>query len=261
MRLFSTLLTLVCAIHPLSQARAIEPIVYLPLNEGAGETVHDPRRPGVEGMLQGPGSSWTEEVPRDFVSGSAWSSDGSSNTAIIVPGEQVSELNGVESFTIACWVNVREARHLSRIASKADQKMEAFFDLRLDEAPDGNTCIALSLRTGKANAEGYLEKNFEIRSDPLKLPKGWFFLVAVREGGSGEITFYYEGIDEHSLKMIGTGKGPLGAIQSGTADLLIGNIRANMNRALNADFSEFRIYNQALTENEIQSLRQQAFKR
>lgn len=259
MRLFSTLLMFMCAIDPVSRLSAAEPIIYLPLNEGAGEIAHDPSRPGVEGMLKGTGG-WTEEVPANFSSGSAWRNNGRPGTAIIVSAIQVPDLNSIESFTIACWVNVREAHHLSRIASKADRKMEAFFDLRFDETPDGGSCMVLSLRTGKVNADGYIEKNFEIYSDSIKFPDSWIFVAAIREGGSGEITFYLGDTNDHSLRVIGTGKGPIGAIQSGEADLLIGNIAANMKRAANADFSGFRIYGEALSENEIQSLRQQAFR-
>lgn len=259
MRLFSTLFMFMCAIDPVFRLSAAEPIIYLPLNEGAGEIAHDPKRSGVEGVLKGVGG-WTEEVPANFSSGSAWRNEGRPGTAIVVPGTQVPDLNNLESFTIACWVNVREAHHLSRIVSKADRKMEAFFDLRLDEKPDGGSCLVLSLRTGKVNADGYIEKNFEIYSDSIKLPDSWIFVAAVREGGSGEITFYLGNTNDPSLKMIGTGKGPIGAVQSGEADLMIGNISVNMKRAANADFSGFRIYDEALSENEIQTLRQQAFK-
>lgn len=252
---------LVVTLFGLSEARAIDPAFHLPLNEGAGETVQAPGNSGVEGRFIGVGGSWTNEVPDHFVSGSAYRSNGVGGTAIVISGARVPSLEILDNFTLTCWIRVRAAKNYSRIASKSDSEMEAFFDLRIDESSDGLSQIVLAQRAGTTGPGGYLEKAYETASEPTDLSSDWVFLAVVRDSVSGEVSFYQGSAADDTLASIGTTEGPEGSLQIGDKNLMIGNIAVNMDRAPDADFSDFRIYLEALTSDELEEVRQSAFER
>jgi hypothetical protein len=253
-------LALISILPLVSEAGAQDPVFSLPLNEGAGQTVQVPSNPGIVGNFIGIGGEWTDDVPENFVSGSAYRNSGVGGTAIVISGADLPNLGILDNFTITCWINVRAAKNYSRIVSKADKEMEAFFDFRIDEAADGSNNIVLALRSGSVVKGGYIEKAFEAQSEPVNLSEGWVFLAVVRDAESGEITFYKGNPASTTLTAIGTDKGPRGSVQTGNKNLMIGNIEVNMDRAPDADFSDIRITREAMTPEELNAVRKAAFK-
>jgi len=254
-------LVLTAGLLLLPEVRAQDPDFSLPLNEGAGETAQAPGDPGIVGRFIGVGGKWTDDVPENFVSGSAYRNTGVGGTAIVISGADVPNLEILDNFTITCWIRVRAAKNYSRIVSKADKKMEAFIDLRIDEAPDGGNQSVLALRTGMIGKDGYVEKAFEAHSQATAFTEEWMFLAVVRDSDTGEITFYQGHLENNTLTDLGADKGPRGSVQTGNKNLMIGNIEVNIDRAPDADFSDFRIYREALTPKELAAVREAAFKR
>lgn len=228
-----------------AESHAQSLLLHYDFNQSTGTTVVDRATNPANGTLTGAGSTWTA-MPSGFNATYAYSNSGANGT-YITAGD-VAKLDGLGNFTISGWINVTEASVATfaqdRVASKRGSS-GAFFDLRFNDLGDGAIGLSLEINTTVGSA-------LAVSSTAMDM-SGWFFFAVTRDATTGEVSFYY-GTPDGAFSAAGSGIGRAGTIPDSTAAFMIGNTAANTQRAPNAAFSDFRIYDDVLTTSALKNI-------
>lgn len=229
-------------------------ILHLKLDEGTGTTAANSPTGAPAGTLTGTGSTWTTNVPSQFVPTSAYNNDGTNGASVTYPADYAA-LGDLGDFTISGWINARSVdgtvggndRILSKRGSTAGA---AFFDFGFYNAVGGGIGIGLDVQVAGGTVIN------ASRSSAIDFSQGWLFVAATRDATTGVITFYIGDTKGNSIVSdIGSGTDSAGVIAANAAKLMLGNVFSNTARNGDVSYSDFRIYDTILTPTQLNGVR------
>lgn len=232
-----------------SDARAAL-LLHYGLDQSTGATAYDAEPSPANGQLLGSGSSWTTEVPNEFVARHAYRNSGADDTAI--DAGNVTKLNSLGSLTISGWVNVQSAvttngsqdRLLSNRGTTG-----GYFDLAVIDVTGG---VGLRFELKLNNTD--VAKS--VTSTAVDFSSGWLYFAVTRDAVTGVVSIYVGSTDAAAgLQLITTGTAGVGTIDGSTGRFMIGNTGVNTKRSPKADYSDIRLYDTALSSSELNAIR------
>lgn len=227
-------------------------ILHYGLDQESGTTATDASSSLANGTLLGAGSSWTSSVPSSFVAEHAYRNSGAKDT--MISAGKVSALESLGALTITGWVNVHAATTTvggqdRLLSSRGMAAADGYFDLSLYSIT-GGTALRFEVKNNSATA------NSALNSSVVDLTSGWLYFAVTWDGTTGQTTIHIGTTDAAgALQSVGTGTLKTGVIDGSTNIFTIGNIAINTDRAPEADFSDIRIYNNVLSETELNTVR------
>src|SRR5467141_3690007 len=204
-------------------------------NEGSGNTTTDASGNANMGTLSGP--SWTTAGRY----GSALSFNG---TNAYVEAANSNSLNPGTAATFSAWVNVLAANaNISSVINKWSQTSDDEYLFGLDSS----NRLTFAWQTTGGNVWG--RPSYNLVSGNAQVPLGtWTYVTVLRTGPA--ISFYING----NLDATFSAAADANPFRSGINTLRIGGQnRGGVARVLNGTIDELRLYNQALTQSQIQS--------
>ncbi|MDQ8194787.1 DUF4838 domain-containing protein [Coraliomargarita sp. SDUM461004] len=242
--MFRLLFILGALIAQIASAQA-ELLLHYPLDEGSGTSVRDTGiSPAAPGKLFGRGSNWISNSPTgaEYVY-SVGDGEG------YISGGTIDKLEGLVDFSVTFWVKADQIRYNDRIFSTRaksfdEDKTTGFIDLMADE---GSLHDSLKFRFEFRNGD---QPGSSIHTGSFDA-SDWTFVGIVRHGRT--VTFYV-GDGDDSLRILpsrGRVSG-LGDINVNSGEFrLLGTAASERNRSPKASLSDFRIYDAALSVNEL----------
>jgi hypothetical protein len=188
---------------------------------------------GAEGSGVGGSRAWNAETP---------GAKQGLGKARLTLERDVKELNAPESLTIAFWYKTPEAlagntRFLHKLTGN-----KSGYAIQVQNA----STIQFALGDGtKANA-------LAARSTTYGLKDAWVFFAVTLDGKAGQVKFY-AGAGKSPLSLAGTQK-YRGEIAASPAKLTIGNISAAADRGFVGQMDNFRLYDIALSQAQLEKL-------
>lgn len=222
-------------------------IAHFRFDEGSGTVAANQVDPTSPGNFSASGTTWTTNVPENFLVSSAYHNDGSNGAYMAVRGDAPA-FSSIADITVTGWINVTSAVGTAgaydRIFSKRPTSGLQAFDIGFQNTGGG---LGISVAFSTLN---------EVISGPIDFASGWVFFAVTRTSSTGAISIYLGDTDPlTALELNRTGFGTSG-VHSNTADLMIGNTAAGTSaRAGDASYSDFRFYDEVLDLAAIDTIR------
>lgn len=217
MKLIFYLLFFILFIFPLSAYTAIDPslVVYLPMNDGKGDTVKDMSPNGFDGKIVGGGSKWVNGKIGNGIEMTA-------ETEVQIPDNKM--LDGMKSLTLEIWL--KQDSHQSTGVVQKGTNWPGMSYL-LQPWSDQQVYFGIDNTTSRAIAPA--------GSYPLG---EWYHLAATFNGTTLKV--FIDGKEKSSAKS------PVAECPDTNTPLQVGNRFAGI-------IDEFVMYNRALTDDEIKA--------
>ncbi len=221
------------------------------MKEGSGLSVADTgANPAANGTLTGSGSGWTTDTPSGTGSAYRVSDD---NGSSYITGGTVGKIGALSAFTITTWIKLSDITSGDRLFSTWDSGGGGFLDLRANSnSTAANLNLVLQFSNGESNGNGSASATVGIDATE------WVFLALVYNGSTVR---YYLGDASTSVATLGSivTVGSITGINSNSGELRIGSTAATVaNRTPDGSFSDFRIYDESLSANDLNAIRMQA---
>jgi hypothetical protein len=208
--------------------------LYWPFSEGSGLTTADTSGNGNTGTLVG-GVTWTTAGKY----GNALAFDGTSGYVDAGAGAST---NIVSSVTMAAWVKMNTAAQDQKVGGNQDgysggYKM-SIYGLRVE------------FETRDANNTAWLNRS--VAGGTILTMGTWYHVTGVFDQANGVIKTYVNGVLDRSLSGI-----PANALTTTTGDFIMGRepwINGGTTRYFNGTIDDVRVYNRALSDQEIMTL-------
>ncbi len=216
-------------------------LLYLPFDEGTGSTAADIMTPGRQATLTG-GALWSSSGRI----GNAAAFGGTTQQAV-VPDSPTKPLDDMQQFTLSVWVNqkvVETNGNINRsIVSKSTTQYNGIsYALRLRGVLNGKNTLYLDL----------LGKSFATAT-PIGANE-WNHLVLVFDGtlASDNVKFYLNGNPDKFATITGVTK----LARNASSNFFVGAHDSADTTSFNGIVDEVRVYNRALSGDEIRDLAQ-----
>jgi len=228
------------------------PLLHYELNEGTGTTAFDTGdAPAANGTLTGSGSGWVVDSPSG--TGSSYSVAGSSGSSYIDSGT-VTKLQGLGDFTISFWMKLSGADVNDRIFSTRGTTSGAsigYLDIIATSADVNNMVLRFEMSPGSTGFSAF---------SPTFDATDWVFVSIIRDESAGEIQYFLGDTTASSALVDGGVTTGMAAgsnqINQNSGPMRIGSTAASpSNRSPDGFLSDFRFYESALTENEVNGIR------
>ncbi|MDR1281940.1 MAG: LamG domain-containing protein [Opitutaceae bacterium] len=232
-------------------------LLHYKLDEGSGTTVADSAAAPANGTFVGAGSSWTTDTPSG--SGYAWRVNDSSGSYVSAGAGAVGKLEGLGDFTITFWMDLSAiSATTDRIFStRGTDNAAGWLDLLATSTDLSKMTLTLNLKSPDASSQNAV-------SDAFDASGGWVFVAITRTASTGTVTFYTGDTATSAasaLTVAGTTTGLSSAttINKNSAEFRLGGTAStSQNRSPSGDFSDFRIYAEALGQPALNAIRLQA---
>ncbi len=257
----SLLMVLALALVPtLYGASVPDPIVYLSFNEGSGTTTVNSGTAGGELTLSTPMPMWSSNVPP---SGGTSSLDfGTTAGGYYAESlDVISELAGLEKFTVTFWVNCTDSTEGSGgnrlVCWKIGQNGDG---LDLVYLSNGGLHMAVNEWPDYPNNRPTRSSEGMIPTDAAAGADNWRFIALTYDStaGSDHVTYYFGTPSEPAAKDMSCTYPEGGAVGTNIQLLTIGNFtgtdRGMTGRQFRGLIDEVRIFGDALTLEQIQSI-------
>jgi hypothetical protein len=203
-------------------------VAYWPCEEGTGFTTLDVTGHGHSGALKGE-ISWSQGIQDSF--GISYHGAGNATSRLSINDHPDLKFSATQSFTLVAWARPSAVvtDHWSGVVVKAREAAAGWYGIYMN--PNGQWTFRGSQEGG--NVTGGAIK-----------PNAWQQIVAIQDGSAGVRSLYVNGIK--------VADGPAQAADA-AGNLWIGQGHAEQ-ESFAGNIDDIRIYNRALTLNEIQAL-------
>lgn len=237
-------LCLLCA-APLDAAL----ILHYKLDEGSGTTAADTGDgTPANAAFFGTGASWDASNPNG--TGPSLSVNRNSGSSYL-DGGHIEKLEGLGNFTLTTWIKFSDIKSGDRLFSTWDGGTGGFFDLR---ANTGSSANSLNLSFQFSNGTQTNSANATVGIDATQ----WVFIAIVYNGST---TRFYLGDATAPVATLGSVVNVTGIsnINANSGEFRLGSTAATTTvRTPVGNFSDFRLYDEALTANDLNLIRTQA---
>jgi len=220
-------------------------LLHYDLDQTSGPALDTGTGTAANGTVNGGGFT-TTGVPTEFEATNVYANNG--GTGVGINAGDVAKLDGLGDFTMSGWLRVDSAGignfAQDRVMSKRGTT-GTYFDLTFFDIGSGVTGLRLDISAGSGSSQ--------IASTAIDL-SDWFFFAVSRDATSGATQFYLGDATGTAAAAAGSGTGVTGNIAANNNDFWVGNVQANTGRAPDADFSDIRIYGDALTLAQVQAV-------